>query len=442
MKLDINLIFHESMVPGYFAESNQHIHTFKYYEFMQSYVSKVDPEFDIGINYQCVFTKSYKDVEVLPNCVNVVFVPMNYPLIQQLEKIEPTMLDDLYRLDDHSNVKLVLDYNNETLLPGNFDQRGKSGFVGEIDYSRFYCSNAGCNRDNVKDRCNFKHIIQNLCYFGYWYSKVLKEQPFIDEPNLIYTYKNKQAPIRYFAPSNMFRPGRAQCIVQMHHAGMLLDTEWNMNKFNDVFQQMEDAKISNTYKQNPYVDEYLELFGKAPRLMSWPWKKSFNKKRVLEDQGKFIEINPGAGLDNYDSFNTDLISNIQLYIVQETFSDYHGEEPIDPNKPMRVIDITEKTFKGFIYGLPMFLNARQDSCKTIEQLLGFDMLQDYNKFDYDSEPRTTQRIDQMLESAREFPAINDDIVDRLKQNKNRAVSKEHLWLLQKDFMDLMLDRKD
>ena len=63
MKLDVNLIFHESMVPGYFAESNQHIHTFKYYEFMQSYVSKVDPEFDIGINYQCVFTKSYKDVD-------------------------------------------------------------------------------------------------------------------------------------------------------------------------------------------------------------------------------------------------------------------------------------------------------------------------------------------------------------------------------------------
>jgi hypothetical protein len=48
----------------------------------------------------------------------------------------------------------------------------------------------------------------------------------------------------------------------------------------------------------------------------------------------------------------------------------------------------------------------------------------------------------MLESAREFPAINNDIVDRLKQNKNRAVSKQHLWLLQKDFMDLMLDRKD
>ena len=163
---------------------------------------------------------------------------------------------------------------------------------------------------------------------------------------------------------------------------------------------------------------------------------------LLKNLDKFIEINPGAGLDNYDSFNTDLISNIQLYIVQETFSDYHGEEPIDPTKPMRVIDITEKTFKGFIYGLPMFLNARQDSCKTIEQLLGFDMLQDYNKFDYDSEPRTTQRIDQMLESARDFPAINNDIVDRLKQNKNRAVSKQHLWLLQKDFMDLMLDRKD
>jgi len=437
MTVDINFIFHKSCGPFHY-QGLMHFHTLYFYDFIRDYVSPIDPDFKIDTKYKITVVKRFKDIKPLSKCMNVIFIPMNYPLITSIEHNEPTMLEDLYRLDDLPNVKLVMDYNNETLLPGNFDPTGKTGFVGEMDHSRFYCTTYGWDRYNVKDVLPFKKIIGNMIYTFYWLSKAIEEQPYITKPDLIYTYPGKQTPIRYFVPSNMFRPNRAQCIVQMHEKNMLFDSEWNMNKFNDFFNFREIQKEQNTFEPEPYVEEYLRLFGSTPRYNSWPWKSTYNKKRVLEDQG---HLDYHAGMfDSYHSIDPDLLNNILIYIVQETFSDYKGEEPNDPSKPMYVMDITEKTWKGFLYGIPMFLNARPYSIERIENH-GFDMLTDYYKFDYDKELDLTKRLNLMLESAQEFPTPNKDMVDRMKHNKNKLVSKEYLWNAQKEFLEIMLDKK-
>lgn len=432
MSLDLNFIFHKDIIEDSFV-GLRHNHTAYFYKWLQDYVSPVDPTFKPDIKYNVTYVESYNDVDVLSNCVNVIFVPMNYPLLRHMENKQPDMLDTLYRLDDKPNVKLVMDYNNETLLPGNFDPIGedKINIVKNMDHSRFYCSTFGWHRENVKDVLPFKKIIGTISYIYYWYANALLETPWIADPNLIYTHPGKHSPIRYFVPSNMFRPNRAQCIIQMHHKNMLLDAEWNMNKFKDFFMFKEDL-------DNPYVIEYLEKFGSEPRLMSWPWKNTFNKKRVLEE--KDYGVWEPDHFDSYNTFDTDLLSNVLIYIVQETFSTYKGEEPEDPTKPMFIMDITEKTFKSFVYGMPAFLNARNGSVQSLEQE-GFDMLTDYSKYDYDSEPDLTKRLDLMLESAKEFPTPDREIVGRLRYNKNKIVSKEYAWNGQKEFMKIMLDKK-
>lgn len=432
MRLDLNLIFHKDVIEDTFV-GLRHNHTAYFYKWLKTYKSQVDPKFNIGINYKVTYVDSYSNVDVLPNCVNVVFVPMNYPLLREIENKQPDLLDALYKLDDKPNVKLVMDYNNETLLPGNFDPIGKDklNIVKNMDHSRFYCTTYGWHRENVKDVLPFKKIIGNMCYTYYWYSNALIEAPWIADPKLIYTHVGKNPPIRYYVPSNMFRPNRAQCIIQMHNKNMLLDAEWNMNKFKDFFN-------FNEHMDNPYVIEYLEKFGSEPRLMSWPWKNTFNRKRVLEDKDYGV-WGPGT-FDSYNTFDADLLSNCLIYIVQETFSDYIGEEPADPTKPMFIMDVTEKTFKGFVYGMPMFLNARNGSVKSLEQE-GFDMLTDYSNYDYDSEPDLTKRLDLMLESAKEFPTPDREIVDRLLHNKQKAVSKEYAWYCQQEFIESMLDKK-
>jgi len=91
-----------------------------------------------------------------------------------------------------------------------------------------------------------------------------------------------------------------------------------------------------------------------------------------------------------------------------------------------------------MYGLPTFVNGRQGTCKIMEEL-GFDMLTDYNVHDYDSEPDDIVRIDKMLDCAINFPAPNEDIVQRIQNNKNLVTSKEFWWNGQSQLIKKLLD---
>ena len=61
-------------------------------------------------------------------------------------------------------------------------------------------------------------------------------------------------------------------------------------------------------------------------------------------------------------------------------------------------ETTEKVMKGFVYGMPMFVNGRQGITNDCERL-GFDMFRDYMVNDYDAELIQSKRIDMMLDCA-------------------------------------------
>ena len=76
--------------------------------------------------------------------------------------------------------------------------------------------------------------------------------------------------------------------------------------------------------------------------------------------------------------------------------------------------------------MPMFVNGTAGTLQAARDF-GFDTFDDLSKHDYDSEIDNSKRLNDMLDSAQNFPEPNKEIVERLKENKNRFLQKEFLW---------------
>jgi hypothetical protein len=168
--------------------------------------------------------------------------------------------------------------------------------------------------------------------------------------------------------------------------------------------------------------------------MSHPWNKQFNLDRIKQDLGDYSHSNKSS----YDTFDRDLMQKAYIYICQETFTNAPTEEPINPLLPVHVGDFSEKILKGYLYGKPTFVNARQGTLKILENL-GFDNLTDLCTYDYDSEPDDNVRIDQMLESAKNFPRADNSMELRMRANNTLVRSKKFWWDGQKELIEKLLD---
>ena len=114
---------------------------------------------------------------------------------------------------------------------------------------------------------------------------------------------------------------------------------------------------------------------------------------------------------------------------------------MDPTNPYEVTynDFTEKTCKGFVFGMPMFINGLPFVHKT-NQKLGFDMFKEYWKGAFDFQTNIDRRMTGLVDTLENFPeSATQDIIDRLRHNKNLFVSKKHLWHIQSDLFTKLLD---
>ena len=87
--------------------------------------------------------------------------------------------------------------------------------------------------------------------------------------------------------------------------------------------------------------------------------------------------------------------------------------------------------------MPMFVNGTAGTLQAARDF-GFDTFDDLSKYDYDSEFDNDKRLSDMLDSAQNFPEPNREIVERLKENKNKFLQKEFLWNLQSNFIENIL----
>ena len=429
-------VSHEPGLPP--AES---IQTYEYYKGIKDYDCPINPSWEPDVEIEISVTPKISYllsdmVEVLKgdDYLNIVYVPMNYPTWRWFDTQYPHIMHDLEVLADPLQpwkIAVVFDYNNETILPGNFaNNEGQLECLKDKDFSEFYCSTMAWDRENVLDTIGFRAIISNLCVLGTYFFRCIKEDPSL-KMRKIYTDVDNNYPIRYFCPNNVFRANRAMAMVKMHKKQMLEGTEWNMNKFSQWYE-MDQFHDHNPFKH--YADEYFKLFGTNQRSMSYPWNLTYNSDRQLEDK----DIYSREPSRCYDCFDKSLMQKAYIYICNETFTDAPQEPAINPTKPVRVGDFSEKIIKGFMYGKPMFINARQGTMKMVEDL-GFDMFRDMNHIDYDTIEDDSARVDAMLECAKKFPDPTTVMVERMQKNTTLIYSKEFWWSTQKDFLQILLD---
>ena len=436
-KEKINFIFTKSDVDTY--HSGQRYHTYYYYKFLKEYECVINSNYELPVDYIISFYDTFENIKLENDRLNIIFFSMNWPYWNSFK--DSKTINFLQDLDEvNSNVKLVLDYNNEALLPGNFSKEfhlNANPIIENINFEQFTLSTLGYNRQNLKDKEGFKSIVSNLSYIGFWFFTLLLESDWVKKKDLICTWPNKKYNSRYFCPNNMYRPAKAQCILSMYDKDMLYNTEWNMNK-----NLIEDMNIYGQ-EELEHTQRYHKLFGITPRHFSYPWKYNFSNQFLVSDDNRQKHQLSQQTIYNEDyqhhGFDHTLLEHCYIYIANETFNNinHHGEGPIDPSKPYSYVEITEKVFKGFLYGMPMFVNGTAGTLQAARDF-GFDTFDDLSKHDYDSEIDNSKRLNDMLDSAQNFPEPNKEIVERLKENKNRFLQKEFLWDLQSKFIENIL----
>ena len=434
----INCIFHkcfsERNITDDKYKGNNFDHTLKALNYIKEYECPVDSSYQIPIDFTVSRCDSYSDVNIISGKLNIIYVPLNVALLRMLDETEPDYLEKLYRYNDKSNVELVFDYNNESMLPGRFGNDSDDKWLSKIEYRHFHCSTIGWgHNDKFEDPIGFKSITGSLAYHTFWFLKTLSTHygDYLKDPNSIFTYKGKSGPIRYFCPNNEFRASRAKMIVHLYERGMLRDTEWNMNSFKDWDRKSPEERTVMLREED--TRKYLDYFGATPKYNSYPWNYSFNYPkqdiRVKRNRLNFTQT-------PHTSFPQSLIHNSYIYIANETFS------IMDPTKPYDVSynDFSEKTCKGFVFGMPMFVNGLPYVHRANE-MLGFDMFRDYWKGPFDAQTDIDKRMNGLVDTLNDFPeSATQDIVDRLRHNKRLFVSKKHLWEIQSDLYNKLLSK--
>ena len=122
-------------------------HTYDFYKQYLNYSCPVNPGWtqDIEFEVNVTPTISYNEPEIIPimkkDHLNVVWVPMHYPTWKWFNEFYPDAYRDLDILADPNSeypTAVVFDYNNETLLPGNFtNNEAQLPILRDKDFSQF-----------------------------------------------------------------------------------------------------------------------------------------------------------------------------------------------------------------------------------------------------------------------------------------------------------------
>ena len=419
MKRIIDLHFHElasggdHRYPGLIG--NSMVHLKNYFEKIQAYDCPIDSNFELPYQFEIKIYSAFNNIDIVADRPSFVFVPQNLPLLRHFNSDPNNDFTYLYRIDDTcKNVTLVFDYAHESNLFTNFNKKyTKVDFIKNIEFERFACIFFSSQVPGSElHKTFYKSVHPSNSYSATWYLKNITEVPYIHNKDYVHSFVGKQGNIRYWVPNNQFRSSRAQLIVAMHDKDMLADSEWNMNSFDDYNHTFPNGTHPKYHKAK-HLKRYFELFGNTPKYNSYPWNKQFNfDKNNRYNMFKVKETWPPSLLDN-----------IHIYIASETSNTDDHFIPVDDY--FYVPECTEKIIKGFVYGLPMFINARQHSYQICKQL-GFDIFEDYGKYDHIES--TSDRLKAMLNFAQAMPDVIDKhIMDIILHNKQHIMKKETLW---------------
>lgn len=307
------------------------------------------------------------------NNINVFVLPWSLPYLT--EESTKLRVQHLHKLqDERKNVVILADYSHESMVPGSIGYRFLSN-NSWAEPERYVLMILSLKNQNMDPRLNFKEVVPTWNYVTATLIETIEKTP--EDFTEIYTYEHQEPEFTYIVPNRIGRKHRLNFMCKMHERGLL---------------SLDRAEWSMAYPDHPTYNnkKYLEYFGNTPKCMSRPWHHWSS---------------PDGGAGGPDQrLPTSLAQSGYVYIANETFMDLTDDSEgsitnfaIDPNEEVVVLDVSEKILKGFLYGLPMFINARRGAVEYLRSL-GF-WLPGGN---YNDEHDVSLRMDRLLDESEKF----------------------------------------
>lgn len=318
--------------------------------------------------------------------------PFCRPYIERPET--KTAFLHLHALDDnYENVVILADYSHETSIPGPFKNAKRhdgQGFAQWLEFERYVLTILSLGFENIDFHYPWKAVVPTWNFVsqivqqisGYHGNKLDNVQNLVSDPKKLY---------RYLILNRIARHHRLEFLGHADDANMLDDALWNLQLPGGT-----DPSAST-------IPWYTNKYGNGPRYLPEPWTQW--SKELLQP------------------LPLDLVEQCEIYIGTDTFNDFIYNDdsnptnyPADENKPMVLHDISEKSIKGFIYGMPSFINNRVGAVQVLKDL-GF-----WCPGDYDNIQDNHKRMQKLIADAQDFE-LEKDHEELLKHNKNLIMDK-------------------
>ncbi len=215
-------------------------------------------------------------------------------------------------------------------------------------------------------------------------------------------------------PARKPRVQRVHFLADLHHAGLLKNCDWSL-----------------TYVQEPPDVDSIKNgngdFFKSPNVNAekWGWLGDSTDQKIVEFYNTFKnELPKSFDMDNKlfsdtSKVSSDWLGNYTFNISLETQSSNKnkwGSTVINASRHF----ITEKTYKGFMLGLPTMIHGPSGIENSVKRY-GFEF---YSKFDYDGLEREERRF-KMIDCLQQ-PLDKEELSYISKTNFDKSWDKNYL----------------
>lgn len=397
MENHFNFYFHKITLKGTLKSTRTH-------RFWETLGNQCPHKYTINV------FENYSDLADIGtnNGVNVIFIPLAKPYFTHMEPTEPNWLQICYRLNDISerNV-LVLDYTNETQLPGTFGAKESWKKDIDIQFERFYLDYLAVLTDNHNIGLPVAATFFNMSaattvVYDAYHLRGLSAHC----AETVLSFEGKTAPVKFLLPNRVARKHRLDIITEMHHRNLLDKTDWSM--------MFPDPLVAGVTKDFNDSHEYFKLFGHSEKLMNnyADWSNQALSTRATSMMLPFD--------DNYLAYVC-----IDTYgTTEDRATKYY------PDQSSTIIDISEKVFKGFAQGLPTFYFS---TFGAVNWLRSKDFWLPGNHIDAVSD--VERRANLLNDMANFGDTITQEMMDGILHNRNLVLDKKFLYNQSSELID-------
>ena len=377
------------------------------------YLEHIKAELPFSSNI--VVVNNFTDVHFLKRDEVYVFVlPFVRPYIERAgTKHNVQHLHALQDAYTQQNVIILADYSHESSIPGpwkNAVREDGEGFAQWLECERYVLSTLGMTGyDNIDWHYPFKAVVPTFNFMSATlfemmdYHKPGNAQPL---PNIRKANNFNSRPYRYLILNRLARTHRLEFLLECHNKDILEKAIWNLQ-----CPPGSDFSCGE-------LAEFTDIYGTEPKYLQEPWTE------WSKTMHQYIPVN--------------LLDQCEIYIGTDTFNDFYyntadniTNKPIDSNKPMVYHDISEKSIKGFLYGMPTFINNRPGTIKRLEQC-GF-----WLPGDYDSIQDNRSRMRKLIDDAESFVLLPEH-EEALENNRQIIMDKQFHYNESKELFDTFL----